>query len=107
MYRFHRTAMAKQSKLQEAFKFAKEMSEYLGTKYAPVKVQAYLEIFGDNGRIHWYSDYDDLASVEKITGKIRKDQGYWEILNKANDVFIEGSIQDTLMQAFQPQKKDS
>ncbi len=100
MFRFHRTAQASRGKLQDAIKFAKEVTEYLNAKYTPLSVQAYSEVFGDGGRIHWYADYQDLATIEKINAQLLTDQGYWAILTKWADAFIEGSVHDTLMQSF-------
>jgi hypothetical protein len=100
MFRWHRTAQASRGKFLEAPKFAKEVTDYLNTKYAPLSVQAYTELFGDGGRIHWYVDYADLATIEKLNAQILTDPGYWAILTKSADAFIEGSVHDTLMQSL-------
>jgi len=97
MIRFQRSARARGSKVLEAIQFAKEVAEYLNTKYAPVSVQVYTELFGDVNTIYWYSDYKDLATIEGINAQILTDQGYWAIVSKATDLFIEGSLHDTLM----------
>lgn len=100
MYRFHRTGYASRGKLLEAVKWAKEVAGYITKNYSPVSVQAYSEIFGDYSAVHWYTDYEDLATIEKINAQLLTDQGYLALLNKAGDLFIEGSIHDTLIQSL-------
>ncbi len=99
MFRFQRSARAKVGKALEAVQFAKEVAEYINTKYAPASVQAYTEQFGDINTIYWYVDYKDLATIEGINTQLLADQGYWAIVNKAADLFIEGSLHDTLMRS--------
>ncbi len=99
MVRFQRTARAKGGKFLEAMQFAKEVAGYLNDKYAPVSIQVYSELFGDVNTIYWYVDYKDLATIEGINAQLLADQGYWAIVNKATDLFIEGSVHDALMMA--------
>ena len=100
MFRFHRTARASRGKFPEAAQWAKEVAGYINTKYAPGSVQAYAEAFGDLGTVHWYADYEDLATIERINAQLLTDQGYWALLNKANDLFIEASVHDTMIQSL-------
>ena len=100
MFRFHRIARVGRGNFQAAIQFAKEVAEHINTRYPPVSVQTFLELFGDYGTIHWYADYEDLASIEKFNAQLLMDQEYWAILNKATDLFIEGSVRDTLIQSF-------
>ena len=100
MYRFQRTARARGGKAMEAVQFAKEVAGYIKTKYAPVSLQVYTELFGDVNTIYWYAEYKDLASLETIIGQLNADQEYWAILGKAADLFVEGSLHDTLMMSI-------
>ena len=100
MYRFQRTARARGGKAMEAVQFAKEVAGYINAKYAPVSLQVYTELFGDVNTIYWYAEYKDLASLETIIGQLNADQEYWAILGKAADLFVEGSLHDTLMMSI-------
>ena len=100
MFRFHRTARVSRGKFPEGIQWAKEVTEYINTKYAPASLQAYAELFGDVGTVHWYADYEDLATIEKLNAQLLADQGYWALLSKAADSFIEGSAHDTLIQSL-------
>ena len=95
--RVHRTARISDGMIQQAFQFAREITEYINTKYPQISVQVYTEAFGAVGTIHWFVDYKDLATVEHITGQLFSDQGYLAILGKAPGLFIEGSVHDTLL----------
>ena len=99
MFRFHRIARASRGKLLQAIQWAKEVSGYINEKYAPVSVQAYIEQFGDGGTIHWFSDFEHVADWETLNAQLLADQGYWALLDKAADLFIEGSLHDTLVQS--------
>jgi len=101
VFRLHRSARARRDKVREANAWAKEVADYLSAKYAPITVQAYAERFGDVGTVHFFSDYKDLATLERFWGLWRIDQEYRSMLEKAPELFIEereGSFHDTLMQ---------
>lgn len=100
MYRFHRVARAKPERIKEAFQFAREVSEYINQTYPPVAIEVFLELFGENAKLHWYSDHPDLASMEKVGMKVMKDETYRKLMKTAHEVLVDGSIRDTLMQSF-------
>ena len=97
MIRFQRSGKTKSGKLLDGIRFAKEIAEYINAKYAPVSVQVYTELFGNVDTIHWYVDYKDLATVESINTKLLADQGYWAIVNKGMEFFVDGSFRDCLI----------
>ena|SRR3990172_11482195 len=99
MIRHQRSGRAKVGKALEVVQFAKEVAAYVNTKYDPVSVQVYSELFGEINTIYWHTDYDDLATLEKIYAQLTADPGYLSIVSKASDIFIEGSLHDTLMRA--------
>jgi len=102
VFRLHRTARARRDKVREARQWANEVTEYINATYPPVTMQAYAERFGDVGKIHFFSDYADLATLERLMGLWKRDEKYRAMLERARDLFmdeIEGSFHDTLMQA--------
>ena len=100
MYRFHRVSQSTTENFQEAARWAKQVAEYISTNYAPITVQAYVELFGDLNVIHWYGDFEDLASFERMNAGLQKDQKYGALLSKASDLFIIGSGHDSLVQSI-------
>ncbi len=63
MFRFLTFGQAKNDKQVEAIQFAKEVADYINSKYKPVSVQVYSEVFEDLNNIYWYSDYKDLQRL--------------------------------------------
>lgn len=100
MYRLQRTGNISRGKVLEARQWAKEVAEYINKNYAPVSVQAYSEIFGDIGKVYWYTDAEDLASIEDFNAQLLMDQGYQALVNKTADLFVKGSIHDRLIQSL-------
>lgn len=99
MIRHQRSGRAKVGKAMEVIQFAKEVADFVNTKYAPVSVQVYSELFGELNTIYWQTDYDDLATLEDIHAKLMADRDYLAIVSKGSDIFIEGSLHDTLMKS--------
>jgi len=97
MYRFERTGRAKNAKFIEARQWAKEVAEYITKKHSQVSIQVCNEVFDKISIIHWYWDVKDLATYEDITAQLMSDQGYWAIVSKGVECFIDGSFKDKLM----------
>ncbi|MBW8011739.1 MAG: hypothetical protein FVQ83_10945 [Chloroflexi bacterium] len=57
----------------------------------------FTEQYGAVGTIHWYADYEDVATLDRVGGQLSSDEGYYALLGKATDLFIQGSTKDTLM----------
>ena len=99
MIRYQRSGRAKVGKAWEVIQFAKEIADFVNTKYAPASVQVYSELFGELNTIYWHTDYDDLAALEEIHAKLIADPEYQAIVDKGSDIFIEGSLHDNLMKS--------
>ena len=99
MIRHQRSGRAKVGKAWNVVQFAKEIADFINTKYAPVSVQVYNEIFGDLNTIYWQTDYDDLATLEKYHAKLTADPDYQAIVSKGSDIFVEGTLHDKLMKS--------
>ena len=93
--RFHRTAVVAGGKGQEAGAFAAEVSKYVTDKGMPTTwgVQA----GGVSGTVHWFTDYPDMTAFEAGMVMSMTDPGYLAVLAKAEGLFIDGSIQDTII----------
>ena len=100
MYRFHRTVHVRLGHQREASQWAKEVAVYLSNKYQPHDFQAYSERFGDPSIIHWFVDYEDLATIEKVNAQLLIDQEYLALLAKGTGFLVEGTLRDTLTQSM-------
>ena len=100
MYRFHRIARISRGNQREATQWAVEVAERISANHPTVTVQAFSELFGDTGTIHWYADYEELADWEEHNAQLLADQEYWAMIEKGTEFFIEGSIQDEIVQSL-------
>jgi hypothetical protein len=99
MVRFMRTARAARGKGPQLIQFAKEITEFMKSKYG-TQSSVYMDSFGDYLTIRWFTEYESLAAGEQITEKFMADQEYWQKVAKAADLFIEGSVTDTVMRSL-------
>jgi len=101
MFRFQRTGRVKNAQFFiEAVQWAKEITEYINTKYPQVSLQVYTEVFSDIHTIYWHADYKDLATLESVQSQLMADQGYWAIVNKGMGCFMEGTWKDILIRSL-------
>jgi branched-subunit amino acid aminotransferase/4-amino-4-deoxychorismate lyase len=96
MIRFTRSARIVRGKFPQAMQWAKEITEFANKKYK-IQMSVYLDSFGEVGTIRWFNDYTDLAALEKIRNQLLADQEYFQRLNQAADLLVQGSAFDTVM----------
>lgn len=94
--RFQRTALVAGVQNQEATAFAGEISSYL-TETLGMPTTWGLQVGGTFATVHWFVDFADMAELEAGLGKTLTDTGYLEILAKADDLFIEGRTEDSIV----------
>jgi hypothetical protein len=96
MYRFWRHWRFKTDKSHEGFRLAKEVADYLTTKYPEHTTQVYSEVFGDLDSVYWFSDYKDLADLESLSAQLDADKDYSALVDKFKGLLIDGTGHDTL-----------
>ncbi len=99
MVRFTRSARIVRGKFPQAMQWAKEMTEFANKKYK-IQMSVYLDSFGEVGTIRWFADYPDLAALEKMGNQLLVDQEYWQKISQSTELFIQGSLFDTVMQSI-------
>ena len=100
MVRFERSARVARGMDQEARRWAQEVTEYANSNHPEGKLQVWSERFGNLGRISWQADFDDLTALDRYQKSFDTDQGYWALLGKASELFIENSINDTIYETL-------
>ena len=100
MIRFHRSARAAGSTpFPVVVQWAKEVADYVSSNYPESSVSVFAEQFGAVGTIHWYADYEDIATLDRVSSQLNVDEAYWAVISKSSGYFIEGSIKDTVVQS--------
>jgi hypothetical protein len=95
MITFNRTASIAAGKTSSAIAFAQEISHYM-KEIHKVQLEVLLPIGGNPQRIAWSARYPDLAAFDAVSAKLLADKKYWEIVGKASDNFIAGSMRDSI-----------
>lgn len=98
MYKWSRSAVIAQGKGPEATEFAAQVAAFITERYVPVQVG--MELAGQWGRIHWFSEPESAAHWEAINLKLMADEEYQTLLVAAGDLFIAGETEDTLVMLF-------
>ena len=99
MVRWTRSAQIASGKFPQASQWAKEIAEFSNKKYK-TQTSVYIDSFGEYGKIRWFCDFADFAAWEKVGSQLMADQEYLQKVNKAADLFIHGSVFDSVMRAI-------
>ena len=94
--RLTRTAVVDRGKAGEAMQFAAAVTDYISENWG-ISIIWGVEVGGTFGKIHWASDYANMAQLEETFGKTMTDEGYRSLLADANDFFITGKTEDTII----------
>ena len=97
MIRYMRSARSIHGRGGEAIKWATEVTNYINTQYAEVKLSVFTSRFGPMNNIYWYADVEDLTALDRWQKQIAVDRGYRELRRKAVDLFVQDSIQDMVL----------
>jgi len=72
----------------------------LNRKFGETNLQAFAQRFGDISTIVWQADFDSLASLNDYQQSVDGDKGYWDLVDKADGRFAEGSINDAVFESL-------
>ena len=59
--------------------------------------QMFHERFGNWGTLHFHADYEILAASDIAQGKNLADEKYMEIIRRASDFAVDGSVKEKLL----------
>ena len=97
MIRYMRFARSVHGRGGEAIKWATEVSDYINTQYAELRLSVFTSRFGNMNNIYWYADVEDLTTLDRWQKQIAADKGYRELRRKAVELFVQDSVQDTVL----------
>ena len=100
MVRWMRTARLARGNMMTALSWAVEIAGYAEKSGGFPKIDVFVDSFGEGGTVRWMIDFDDLAALEKAQSQLRTNQEYWEKLEKAQHMFIEGSFYDVVTRSL-------
>jgi hypothetical protein len=100
MIRFQRVLRTAGGKGVEATQWSKEITEYINDKHSEATLQVFSPRFGDVSSIVWQVDFENLAALDQYQQSLNTDEGYWTLVNKGTELFIEGSLFDTAFESL-------
>jgi hypothetical protein len=92
---FNRTAAIASGKTTGAMSFAQQVAGHFKNTY-DIQLEVSTPIGGNPQRVAWSARYKDLAALDTLNQKLAGDKAYWELVGKASDCFIAGSIHDSI-----------
>lgn len=96
MFRFERRAAVKHAAdMPAAVQFAAEIAAYLNKRHS-LNMKVGVELFGA-GSIHWYYDLESLDKSVQLNATLLQDREYFEMVNKARGLWVDGSLHDTIV----------
>jgi len=96
MYRFMRTVQAKNAAcVAPAVAFAAGICTYVNKTYK-VDMHFGVQAF-DKARIHWFLDFESVDKAMAMNRAMLQDHEYQQMLDKAQTLWVEGSMRDALV----------
>ncbi len=96
MYRFMRHVQARNAAcVAPAVVFAAGICAYVSKTYK-VDMHFGVEAF-DKARIHWFMDFESVDKALAMNRAMLQDHQYQKMLDPAKALWLEGSMQDTLV----------
>lgn len=96
MFRFTRSAAVRTAAgLPVAMQFAQEVTTYVNKQHG-VAMRWGVESYG-SPRIHWHFDIDSVDKMQQMNVKLMQDREYGALLAKHQEIWLEGSLRDTLV----------
>ena len=100
MIRWMRSAKIASGKAAQAMQWAKEILEFTKKYEGVAGAEVFYDSFGDVGTLRWCADYDDFAAWEKVSNQVFADAEWWQKMDEASGLFIEGSVKDIVMRSL-------
>ena len=100
MIRFQRSIRTARGKGLEATQWAKEITEYINAQRSEANLQVFSLRFGDINTIVWQVDFDNLAALDGYQQFLNTNEGYWALIQRSYDLFMEGSVDDTVLESL-------
>jgi hypothetical protein len=96
MYHFIRSVTAKNAaSMPAALQFCGEVTAYLNKNYG-LNMKAGAQLFGGT-KLYWFYEKGNLDEFAQLNAKLMQDRTYWEMLEKAKLLWLEGSMHDKIV----------
>jgi len=100
MIRFQRLIRTARGRGLEATQWAKDITAYVNAQRPEANLQVFSLRFGDINTIVWQVDFDNLTALDQYQQFLNTNEGYWAWIRKSVDLFMEGSVDDTVLESL-------
>jgi hypothetical protein len=95
MIAFYRTASIAPGRTRESMVFAHEIAAYI-QDLTGTEVTVAVPVGGNPNRVGWATQYENLAGLEEMMGKLMADEKYLELVANGSVNFNAGSVHDDI-----------
>ena len=95
MIAFYRSASIAPGRIRESMVFAQEIAGYI-KELTDTDVTVAVPVGGNPNRVGWAAQYENLAGLETMMGKLMADEKYLELVADGSTNFIAGSVHDEI-----------
>jgi hypothetical protein len=96
MYRFIRSVTVKTAaSMPAALQFSNEVTSHINKTYS-MAMKGGVQMFGC-ATVYWFIDVESLDAMSQFNTKLMQDRAYWDILDKAKPLWLEGSGKDRVV----------
>jgi hypothetical protein len=99
MITLYRSASIAPGKTASSYAFAHEIAGYIKDKTGST-VKVAVPVGGNPNRVVWSLQYDNLGALEAQQTKLMADSKYMDMVARASDNFIAGSVHDEIWRAI-------
>ena len=100
MIRFQRSIRTARGRGLEATQWAKDIAGYVNGQRSEANLQVFSLRFGNINTIVWQADFDNLAALDQYQQALNTDEGFWALIQKSYDLFMEDSVDDTVLESL-------
>jgi hypothetical protein len=96
MFQFIRTATPKNGgSIAPALQFAAEVTGFVNKRYG-IGLRFGIRLFGGSD-LYWQFDTDSIDQITVLNAKLMQDREYLALLDRAKDLWVDGSLQDAIV----------
>ena len=101
MLRFQRMVRVKRDKMEQAKEYAKQINAHLSSHHLGANFRAFTGFLGPGFTMYFTHEFESLAGLESWMEKIHADADLSKLRAKEAELFVDGTIQDTLMRSLE------
>lgn len=96
----HRQALAVPGRMFDAIQFANEVTARVNELLPDSQVRVGSGVGGPLYTLHWFSQYENMAALERAQDQLLGDEQYLSLLVRGGELFVAGHIKDEIIRTL-------